>query len=77
VTRQLTAMEKQPRNYAYTIATGHAGAGNRASALAWLEESYRRREESMVYVAVDPMLDVVKSEPRFDALLEKMRLPRN
>jgi tetratricopeptide (TPR) repeat protein len=77
VTRRLTAMEKQPRNYAYTIATAHAGAGNRASALDWLEESYRRREESMVFVAVDPMLDVVKSEPRFAALLEKMHLLRN
>jgi hypothetical protein len=28
-------------------------------------------------VAVDPMLDVVRSEPLFDALLEKMDLPRN
>jgi TolB-like protein/tRNA A-37 threonylcarbamoyl transferase component Bud32 len=77
VARQLTAMEKQPRNYAYTIATAHAAAGNRAKAIEWLEESYRRREETMVFVAVDPMLDVVQSEPRFGALLEKMHLPRN
>jgi hypothetical protein len=62
---------------AYTIATAHAGAGNRASALEWLDESYRRREETMAFVAVDPMLDVVRSEPLFDALLEKMDLPRN
>ena len=75
VTRWLANLERQPRNYAYTIATAYAGAGHRANAIEWLEESFRRREDSMVYVAVDPMLDVVKSEPGFRALLQRMHLP--
>lgn len=75
IARRMALMEKHPRNHAYTIAAVHAAAGNRASAVRWLEESFRRREEHMAFVAVDPMLDHLHSDPRFEALLQKMSFP--
>jgi hypothetical protein len=67
-------MEAQPQHDAYTIAHAYTGLGDRPRALRWLEESHSRREAQMVYVAVDPMLESLRNEPRFQTLLQAMHL---
>jgi eukaryotic-like serine/threonine-protein kinase len=77
VARQIQSLEARPQNYAHTIAVLYAGAGDRANALRWLEESFRRRETLLFFVAVDPSLESLRSEPRFQALLQRMGLRQN
>jgi Flp pilus assembly protein TadD len=77
VAHEVTSLEMRPQNYAQTIAVLYAGAGDRANTLRWLEESFRRREPLLFFVAVDPSLEFVRSEPRFQALLQKMGLQQN
>jgi DNA-binding winged helix-turn-helix (wHTH) protein/TolB-like protein/Tfp pilus assembly protein PilF len=43
-------------------------------ALRWLQQAYERREESMISIKVNPMMDGLRSDPRFADLLEKMHL---
>ena len=74
VAREVKRLEMRPQNYAQTIAVLYAGAGDRAGALGWLEESFRRREPLLFFVAVDPSLEFLRSEPRFQALLQNMGL---
>jgi serine/threonine protein kinase/Flp pilus assembly protein TadD len=50
------------------------GLGEKNEALENLEKAYLERESLMAFLKVQPLLDSVRSEPRFQALLKKMRL---
>jgi hypothetical protein len=54
--------------YAYEIAVIHLGRGDRAQALAWLERAHARHSGWVVYVGVDPRLDPLRGDTRFEAL---------
>jgi adenylate cyclase len=43
-------------------------------AFEWLEKSYARREESLCSLKLDPKLDNLRSDPRFDVLIRKIGL---
>jgi hypothetical protein len=47
--------------------------GQKARALDWLEKGYDERA-NMVFVKVDPRLTSLRSEPRYQAVLKKMKL---
>ena len=59
---------------AYEIAAAHAYRGEVDSAFAWLDRAYQQRRGSLEYVKVDPLFRKLHSDPRFDALLRKMKL---
>jgi TolB-like protein/Flp pilus assembly protein TadD len=48
--------------------------GDRAAALDWLERAFEERADHLPYLKVNPRLDALRSEPRFQAVLEKMGL---
>jgi len=50
------------------------GLGEKNEALENLEKAHRDRESNMVFLNVWPLLDSLRSEPRFNALLRKMNL---
>jgi TolB-like protein/tetratricopeptide (TPR) repeat protein len=55
---------------AYTFALIHLGLGEKDEALHWLEESYGERDGySIAYIRVDPMLDPIRGDPRFEKLV--------
>ena len=56
------------------IATIYMVLGDREQALRWLERAVKTRPETMVYLAVDRNFRPLRAEPRFQALLKKMRL---
>jgi len=56
------------------LAILHIGLGNVERALDWAEQAYDERRGWLVYFKVNPMLDPLRDEPRFAALLGKMRL---
>ena len=52
----------------------HAALGEVDSAFAWLDRAYEERRGWLVYLAVEPTLDSLRSDPRFRRLMERMRL---
>ena len=57
----------------YNIAIVYLGLGDREQALAALEKSYEERNgNSLQYVRTDPILDLLRGDPRFEALAEKI-----
>jgi tetratricopeptide (TPR) repeat protein len=59
---------------ALSIALVHIGLGDHDQALEWLSRCYEDRSTHMVYAKVDPLLDPIRSDPRFWALLKQMGL---
>ena len=45
-------------------------------ALRILEGAYRRREGGLILLSADPRFDSLKSDPRFQQLLQRIGLPR-
>jgi serine/threonine-protein kinase len=62
----------------YKVASLYARAGDRDSALAWLERGLAAREPNLPYIGATPspgIWEFVHDEPRFQALLRAMHLP--
>ena len=56
------------------IALIYVGLGDNAQAFAWLDKAYDERCEYLIYLRTDPMAEPLRSDPRFAAFLERMRL---
>jgi serine/threonine protein kinase/TolB-like protein/Flp pilus assembly protein TadD len=72
---QLIAMSKQRYISPYAIATVYLGLGEKEQALAWLEKAYEDRSEVFVWLKVEPLLDSLRSDPRFADLLRRIGFP--
>ena len=53
----------------------HAGLGDKDQAFAHLERAYQERFDRMVWLNVDPLLDPLRSDPRFKDLVRRVGLP--
>ena len=60
---------------AYSAALVYAGLGEKDQAFEWLERAYEDRDQGMVFLKVDPPLDPLRSDPRFQDLLRRMNFP--
>jgi TolB-like protein/DNA-binding winged helix-turn-helix (wHTH) protein/Tfp pilus assembly protein PilF len=60
---------------AYQIALAYVGLGDADEAFAWLNRSVDTRMGSFNEVHADPIFDPLRTDPRFAALLERMRFP--
>jgi len=58
------------------IAFVHIGLGEPDQALQWLEQAYNKRDEKLIMLKVDWVFDPLRSDPRFQALLDKMKFPK-
>jgi serine/threonine protein kinase/Tfp pilus assembly protein PilF len=52
----------------------HAQIGNKDKAFEYLEKSYQRRELWMYVLNVEPRLDSLRGDPRFDELVKRVEL---
>jgi len=57
----------------FELALIHIGLGDREPAFACLEAAFRERSDLLVYLRVDPRLDPIRDDPRFDALDRRVR----
>jgi eukaryotic-like serine/threonine-protein kinase len=48
--------------------------GNKNEAFGYLQQSYQDRSEQILYMGVEPLVDPLRGDPRFDALLKKVGL---
>jgi TolB-like protein/tetratricopeptide (TPR) repeat protein len=58
----------------YEIALIYAGLGEKTEAFKWLEDAYRNHDVGLVYLRVDPCLDPLRADPRFDDFLHRVGL---
>jgi tetratricopeptide (TPR) repeat protein len=70
----LAALESASQNRyvpPYAMALIHAGLGERDAAFEWLERAYAVRDVHLVFLTIDPKWDVLRSDPRFDAMVAR------
>ena len=70
----LTEISKHRYVSSYSIAEGYMRMNERNKALQWLEKAYEDHDSGLVSIAVEPMLDPLRSEPRFRSILKRMKL---
>ncbi|HJQ68671.1 MAG TPA: hypothetical protein VKA70_06850 [Blastocatellia bacterium] len=58
----------------YHIATIFAGLGDNDRAFACLDQAHEDRSEWLIWLAVDPKLDPLRDDPRFQVLLRRVGL---
>lgn len=66
--------EKRGHVLAGVIAASYGHIGDYDQAFKWLQRAYENREANMVWLKIDPFLDDLRSDPRFQDLLRRMRL---
>ncbi len=69
------AENQDAANWAFEIAKVHAYRGQTDRAFAWLERAYRQRNSALMAIKRDPLLENVRSDPRYKAFLRKLKLP--
>ena len=58
----------------FDIATVHVGLGDTDQSFEWLERAYQGRSQWMVGLAVDPRLDSIRCDARFESFLRRLKL---
>jgi serine/threonine-protein kinase len=59
----------------FDIAEVRAFRGEADTAIIWLERAYTLRDGGLLFVKVDPLFRSLRSDPRYKAMLSKMRMP--
>ena len=72
-------MEQSEQRYVspYAIALIYTGLDDKEQALHWLEKSVQEHSAIIGWLGVDPLLDSLRSDPRFTELLKKMGLQKS
>jgi tetratricopeptide (TPR) repeat protein len=53
----------------------YAALNNKDAAFEWIEKTYEEREAWLVLLQAEPMYDNIRSDPRFQDLVERMNFP--
>jgi TolB-like protein/DNA-binding SARP family transcriptional activator/Tfp pilus assembly protein PilF len=56
----------------YELGKVHLALGEPDLAMEWLERAFQERSHSMVFLAVDPQLEDLREDPRFQTLVERV-----
>jgi Flp pilus assembly protein TadD len=76
VLEQLQEMRKHQYVPPWSLVRVYTGLGDNDQAFEWLEQSVQERDERLVWLEVDPMLDNLRSDARFDQFLRRLKFPR-
>jgi tetratricopeptide (TPR) repeat protein len=71
----LAKLSKQKYVASYFFAGIHVGLGENDRAIECLEKSYEEHSHWLIYLHMDPGLDALRSNPRFQDLLQRIGLP--
>ena len=66
---------KNVREGPFQIAEIYAYRGETDNAFEWLERTYKQRDGGLAEMKGDPLLRNIERDPRYHALLQKMKLP--
>ena len=72
-------LELSKKEFVWPASIGaiYIGLGEKDKAFEWLEKSYELREAWMIHLKVDPIFDSLRSDPRFQDLVDRMNFPDN
>ena len=56
--------------------SAYLGIGDKDAALTWMERAIEEQDQELISPKVDPSLDPLRSEPRFQALVRRMNFPQ-
>jgi TolB-like protein/lipopolysaccharide biosynthesis regulator YciM len=59
----------------YEIAFIYAGLGDKENAFAWLDSAFQARDKGILYLKIDPCLDPLRPDPRFQELIRRAGFP--
>ncbi len=71
---ELLKFDKQGDCVSVYVATVYYGLGDTNKAFEWLERAYQQRDVALLNLKTRPLWDSLRTDPRFIALLKKMKL---
>jgi len=71
----LTTLAKQRYVASYFFAGIHIGLGEDDPAMEYLEKAYEEHSHWLIYLHIDPSMDGLRLNPRFQELLQRIGLP--
>jgi len=74
--QQLRQASVTPDVSPYNIAILYSALQDKEEAFFWLNRAREARASELIYLKVDPRVDNLRPDPRFDALLKAIGLPR-
>jgi tetratricopeptide (TPR) repeat protein len=75
----IESLKKRPDNVympAYFIASIYGALGEKDLAFTWLQRAYAARDPQITYLLLDPFVDPLRSDARFDALVRQVGFPQ-
>ena len=60
---------------AYQFSSVYAQWGDRAKALEWLDTAMRLGDPGLIILKIDPLMDPLRKEPRFQAVMRELKFP--
>jgi TolB-like protein/DNA-binding winged helix-turn-helix (wHTH) protein/Tfp pilus assembly protein PilF len=73
---ELNKKQIEDGRISFSLALLYLDCGRKDEAFAWLEKAYERRSFEMIFLAVNPKWDPLRSDPRFADLLRRIGLPK-
>ena len=73
--RELRGLEATTYVSPYYLALIYTALERRDEALSELERAYQEQDSTLVSVNIDPRFDPIRSDPRFESLIKRMRFP--
>ena len=74
--QELMDLQKQRYFSPAAIAQLHMSLGEKDRAFEWLEKAYQERSNFMANLGVNPIVDPLRSDPRFQDLLRRIGLQK-
>lgn len=69
---ELKTTQKRGRVVPYRLAAVYLALGDKAEAIEWLRKDYEERDNWMNQLKVDPVMDPLRADARFQKLMRKM-----
>jgi serine/threonine protein kinase/Tfp pilus assembly protein PilF len=75
ILEDLTEQARQKYVASYFLAGIHIGLGENDRAIECLEKAYEEHSHWLIYLHLDPSMDALRDDPRFQNLLQRIGLP--
>jgi TolB-like protein/Tfp pilus assembly protein PilF len=72
---ELKAMRESRFIPALYLAGMYCGLGDNEETFRWLDKAHEEKNDRLIYLAVDPLADPLRSDPKFPALMKRVGLP--
>ena len=60
----------------YWIAMIYVGLDEKDKAFEWFEKAYEERSWFLIFIKMDPLMDSVRSDPRYISLIQRIGYPQ-